>query len=96
VAESWWPIVGYRLCWNGEVPRRSDGRLAVDGTHSSTGNAVHDVSISGDAVVGLAEALGKAGVLGLAPDGNAVAGTMPDQLNIALTAECRDIEKRVA
>ena len=42
--------------------------------HSDTGNALHGDSGRSDAVVGLTSAAGKAGVLGLAPVGNAVAG----------------------
>ena len=47
---------------------------AVKGTNNTAGNAVYGTSAQNDAVVGLAQAQGKAGVLGLAPNGNAVAG----------------------
>jgi len=46
----------------------------VKGTNSAAGNGVYGTSTASDAVVGLANAQGKAGVLGLAPNGNAVAG----------------------
>jgi hypothetical protein len=41
---------------------------------SDTENGVHGDSTQGDAVVGFAHAAGKAGVLGLSPNGNALAG----------------------
>jgi len=46
----------------------------VKGTNSVAGNGIFGDSTQSDAVVGFAHAAGKAGVLGLSPDGNAVAG----------------------
>ncbi len=56
------------------------GFFAASGTavgvqaNSASGNAVHGDSSQGDALVGFAHAQGKAGVLGLSPIGNALAG----------------------
>jgi len=46
----------------------------VKGTNSVAGNGVLGTSAASDAVVGIAQAQGKAGVLGLAANGNAVVG----------------------
>jgi len=54
-------------------PGTSSGDLRVEGTSSFGGN-VEVTSNENDAVVGFATAPGKAGVLGLAPNGNALAG----------------------
>jgi hypothetical protein len=55
---------------------------AVKGTNNTAGNAVYGTSAQNDAVVGLAQAQGKAGVLGLADHGNAVAGISKNQTEI--------------
>jgi hypothetical protein len=52
----------------------AQGVPGVKGTNSVAGNGIFGDSTLSDAVVGFAHASGKAGVLGLSPNGNAVAG----------------------
>ncbi|MGA7413334.1 MAG: hypothetical protein WBW33_22860 [Bryobacteraceae bacterium] len=59
---------------NLEGDSTTQGVPGVKGTNSVAGNGIFGDSTLGDAVVGFAHASGKAGVLGLSPDGNAVAG----------------------
>jgi hypothetical protein len=59
---------------NLEGDSTTQGVPGVKGTNSVAGNGIFGDSTLSDAVVGLAHASGKAGVLGLSPNGNAVAG----------------------
>src|ERR1700733_10036752 len=63
-------VYGQGKLFGGNFTSPQTGELA----NSTTGNAVNGTSAQSDPVVGTAQAQGKAGILGLAPDGNAVVG----------------------
>jgi hypothetical protein len=66
-------IIGTNSTTGYGVSGSSQSGHGVEG-NSVSGNAVYGTSKNSDAVVGFAAAAGKGGVLGLAPNGNAVTG----------------------